>query len=236
MLPFNKPLPKVIVVCSVMTIAGCIAPNSQYPSSGSQYNAGGGVSNYPRTPVDVSDLYNTSAQYAESQLRARGFQVMRASTSGRFDNRWWLNQNTDQCFVLETAQGKVMTLNSAPSPECRSSTGGGAATQMPAQPAYGQGDALVPGTNYHATGNINCYPGGSCPFGVRREGNGSGMVTVTRLDGRTRTIYFSNGRATGYDQSQADTGRLESFKQGDMNMINIGQEHYEIPDAVIFGG
>lgn len=183
------------------------------------------MANYPRVPVNVSDLYNTTSQYAESQLQSRGFSLLSTSTGGGFDYGLWFNQNTDQCFTLEKREGKVMSLNSTPSSECR-----------PSQPAYGQGDAIVPGTNFHATGNITCSPGGSCSFGVRREGNGTGFVTITKADGRTRTIYFNNGRATGYDQSQADLGRFESFKQGDMNIINIGQERYEIPDAVIFGG
>ncbi len=44
---------------------------------------------------------------------------------------------------------------------------------------------------------------GACPFGVTREGNGSGIVTVTKPDGRTRAIFFRNGRATGVDTSKA---------------------------------
>lgn len=104
-----------------------------------------------------------------------------------------------------------------------------------------KGDALVPGTNYHATGNIPCaiyetQPTGSCPFGVTRKGNGSGTVTVTKPDGRTRAIFFENGKATGYDYSQADPGKFSAEKQGDLNLIRIGEERYEIPDAVIFGG
>jgi hypothetical protein len=102
-------------------------------------------------------------------------------------------------------------------------------------------DAKVPGTDYHATTNIPCSmgggaPTGSCPAGVKREGYGSAMVTVTKPDGRTRTIFFANGRATGYDQSQADSGRFSASRQGDLNIIRIGQERYEIPDALPFGG
>jgi hypothetical protein len=105
----------------------------------------------------------------------------------------------------------------------------------------GGGDAMVPGTNYNATGNIPCSMGGgqpttSCPFGVIRKGNGNGTVTVTKPDGRKRTIFFQTGKATGYDQSQADRGTFSASKQGDLAIIRIGQERYEIPDAVIFGG
>ena len=102
-------------------------------------------------------------------------------------------------------------------------------------------DAKVVGTQYHATGNIPCstaegQPTGSCSFGVTREGNGTGMVMVTKPDGRTRTIFFEKGKATGYDKSQADTAKFKAEKKGDLNIIHIGQERYEIPNAVIFGG
>lgn len=105
----------------------------------------------------------------------------------------------------------------------------------------GSGDVLVPGTNYNATGNIPCSMGGgqptsSCRFGVVRQGNGNGTVIITKPDGRTRTIFFAHGKATGYDQSQADSGRFSTSKQSDLNIIRIGQERYEIPDAVILGG
>lgn len=62
------------------------------------------------------------------------------------------------------------------------------------------------------------------PFGVKREGTGSGFVTVTKPDGRTRNIFFQNGRATGYDASQPNAGRFSATKQSDLNIINIGPE------------
>ena len=102
-------------------------------------------------------------------------------------------------------------------------------------------DATVPGTGYHATTEISCTmgggaPTGSCPAGAKRQGQGSAMVTITKPDGRTRTIFFENGRATGYDQSQADPGRFSVSRQDDLSIIQIGEERYEIPDALPFGG
>jgi hypothetical protein len=102
------------------------------------------------------------------------------------------------------------------------------------------GDALVEGTNYHATGKIPCamtagQPTGSCFFGVIREGNGAGIVTVTKPDGRTRAIFFENGEATGFDFSQADPGEFSTRREADLTFVRIGSERYEIPDAVIFG-
>ena len=103
------------------------------------------------------------------------------------------------------------------------------------------GDALVKGTDFHATGNIPCtmtasQPAGSCPFGVKRQGNGSGTVIVTKPDGRTRAIFFEKGTATGTDVSEADPGDFKAEKQGDLSIVRIGKERYEIPNAVIFGG
>ena len=102
-------------------------------------------------------------------------------------------------------------------------------------------DAKVAGTDYHATGNIPCsmgkgQPTGSCYYGVKREGNGSAMVTVTKIDGSKRLIFFEKGRAIGYDQSQADTGKFKTEKEADLNIVHIGEERYEIPDAVVQGG
>ena len=113
-----------------------------------------------------------------------------------------------------------------------------AAGKTSAAPA---GDAKVAGTGYHATGNAPCaigggQPAGSCPFGVTREGQGSGTVTVTRPDGRKRVIFFDKGRATRYDQSQADNGAFSATRQGDLTTVHIGDERYAIPDAVVLGG
>jgi hypothetical protein len=97
------------------------------------------------------------------------------------------------------------------------------------------------GRNYNATGNISCsigegQPTESCFFGVIRQGNGSGIVTVKKPDGRSRAIIFKNGKAEGYEQSEVDTDRFSSSKQGDLNIIRIGPERYEIPDAIVLGG
>jgi hypothetical protein len=102
-------------------------------------------------------------------------------------------------------------------------------------------DALVPGTGFHATGNIPCSMSkgqltGSCAFGVQREGQGSGRVTVTKTDGSKRVIFFYKGHATGYDQSQADPGEFRATQESGLTIIHIGDERYEIPGAVIFGG
>lgn len=79
-------------------------------------------------------------------------------------------------------------------------------------------------------------PTGSCPFGVSREGSGSGIVTVTKPDGRKRAIFFENGAATGADVSEADPDEFGMSRESDLTIIRIGEECCEIPDAVISGG
>lgn len=121
---------------------------------------------------------------------------------------------------------------------------GGYVTQLPeTAPAPEQpADALVPGTNYHATGLIDCsHDLGatllSCEFGVVREGNGNGSVTITWPDGTTRVISFEAGTPTYYDQSQADAGAVMAVTMdGDTAIVTIGDNQFLIPDAVIWGG
>lgn len=108
--------------------------------------------------------------------------------------------------------------------------------------SQGEVDALVPGTNFHATGEIPCarvagQPMGSCSFGVRREGGGSGSITVFWPDGGNRVIYFEDGTPSSYDESEADGGaRMTVGREADLFMVRIGEQRFEIFDAIISGG
>ena len=123
-------------------------------------------------------------------------------------------------------------------------SGDGAATQLPDMiPVETDNeDALVPDTGYHATGMVDCVrnadaPQQSCNFGVVREGNGTGRVTIEWPNGGSRTIFFEGGTAMSYDQSQADQGsEMTVTRDGDNSIIFIGEERFVIPDAVILGG
>lgn len=99
----------------------------------------------------------------------------------------------------------------------------------------GQGD-------FDATGKIPCaqvsgQPTTQCEFGVARAGGGYATVVVTKSDGVTRAIYFVRGQLLGADTSQADGyPPVSGEKESDLHLIRVGDERYEIPDAVIFGG
>jgi hypothetical protein len=116
-------------------------------------------------------------------------------------------------------------------------TSAGDADGLPGESA----DALVPGTQFHATGNIPCarakgQPLTECEFGVVREGNGSGYMKVLWPDGGSRVIFFENGTPTSFDSSQADAGaQMRVGKDADLFQVRIGGERFEIPDVVLLG-
>ncbi len=92
-----------------------------------------------------------------------------------------------------------------------------------------------------ASGRIRCQmgdhePKGYCPFTVNRQGDGTAQVKISKPNTQTRTIFFKNGKATGYDMSQARPGEFQASKQGDTYVVHINEELYELPEAVIYGG
>lgn len=95
---------------------------------------------------------------------------------------------------------------------------------------------------FDATGKIPCaqfagQPMGQCDFGVARAGGGYATVVVTRLDGTKRAIFFSMGIPIGADTSEAEGHRpFSASRENDLNLIRVGDERYEIPDAVVLGG
>lgn len=105
-----------------------------------------------------------------------------------------------------------------------------------------QTDVLVPGTEFHATGSVPCaramgQPMGSCRFGVVREGDGSGYVTVFWPEGGSRVLFFEDGAPVAFDRSEAGgEAKMTVVKEADLFLIRIGDEQLEIPEAVIVGG
>jgi len=108
----------------------------------------------------------------------------------------------------------------------------------PAAAARPTGDALVPGTRYHATADIVCTTSdggktGPCKAGVIRRTGGTATIELATPDGGQRRIFFTNGQATGSDAG----GSLDVQRQGDLQIIRIGAiEVYRVPDAFVVGG
>jgi hypothetical protein len=60
---------------------------------------------------------------------------------------------------------------------------------------------------------------------------------ITKADGGKRALFFRLGWAVGADTSQADGyPEFETMKQQYRFLIRVGNERYEIPEAVILGG
>ncbi len=107
-------------------------------------------------------------------------------------------------------------------------------------------DALVPGTEYHATTILSCgFAGGpptqQCDAGVIRNWgeDGTHLVEVTKPDGRKRAIFFNGTTPYGADSAQADGSAgwdFEYTRDGDMITITFGPETYVVVDALITGG
>lgn len=95
---------------------------------------------------------------------------------------------------------------------------------------------------FDATGNIPCaqnlgQPMTQCEFGVARAGGGYATVVITKPDGRTRAIFFRKGKPIGTTTNEANGyGEFRTSKENDLHLIRVGNERYEIPDAVILGG
>jgi hypothetical protein len=142
--------------------------------------------------------------------------------------------------ITATAKGKflgeceIVSFKAAASSAGAKSTTG--AKRAPASERAANG-------KFDASGPVSCAmrAGQSmqqCQASVARDPGGTATIVVTRPDGRTRTIYFEKGKATGADLSQAD-GNMRFRATMDAKRIyhiEAGNERYEIVDSFVFGG
>ena len=115
---------------------------------------------------------------------------------------------------------------------------GGAGTPDYSRPV---GGILPAGSGFTAASIIPCArPGtgaGQCDAGVVREGGGNGFVMVFWPDAGSRVLYFENGEIIRYDQSEADGGAdLRVTRDGDIQIVTIGDARFEVFDALLIGG
>ena len=103
----NTVLKIAAVGLAAVALSACVEESSARSDAGMQ------------APVNYDDLRIGSEMAAERGLESRGFVAVDGGESNGFSNLWMYNRNTGQCVQLETADGKVMTLNEVTHPKCR---------------------------------------------------------------------------------------------------------------------
>jgi hypothetical protein len=106
-------------------------------------------------------------------------------------------------------------------------------------PVSARADALIPGTPYHAQATIKCEPAysriRSCEaFVTRRDFAGSATVEIRWDETRRRHILFVKGRPAVADGPVPM--RFTKDAQGNYMIDFDGQDRFEIPEALVFGG
>ncbi len=100
-------------------------------------------------------------------------------------------------------------------------------------PAWATNDALVPGTDFHATGQLPCTIDGAaaqCDFGVRRAGGGKASVVTTLPGGTVVTLEFSDGTVA------VDGQAVATERDADDTLVTLaGGQVIRVPDVVILG-
>ncbi|QJP13627.1 SH3 domain-containing protein [Starkeya sp. ORNL1] len=105
-----------------------------------------------------------------------------------------------------------------------------------ASDAKASADAKVAGTQFNATGEVDCrLPGDkavrACRFGVTRAGQGRASVEISFPDGSRRTLRFSHGLVTTSDGSA-----VVSARESDNTVVTVnGTERFVVPDVVVDG-
>ncbi|MEM1367336.1 MAG: hypothetical protein AAGG02_04815 [Cyanobacteria bacterium P01_H01_bin.15] len=188
------------------------------------------------TTNHLSNYFNI---YAPENIPGQDEAMYVGSSSGnRFDGRLPASGNyTVRVYLMRNAARRNEIANYQLDFAITGSSSSASPSGDDGDSAYraGQGD-------FDATGTIPCaqyvgQPMNLCNFGVAREGNGTATVIVTKTDGVKRALFFTDGRATSADTSQADGyGEFSTEREGDLNFVRVGNERYEIPDAVIYGG
>jgi hypothetical protein len=107
-------------------------------------------------------------------------------------------------------------------------------------PVAAAGDALIPGTPYHASAKIKCVPAfettpRECEaFVIRRGIDGTATIDIPG-SGEKRSVLFVKGKPVASNAQAMDALGFE--RKGDVTILKLGtSERYEIPDALVTGG
>ena len=107
----------------------------------------------------------------------------------------------------------------------------------PRSPAMTEADPVGNGVPFDATGFVPCaaragQPMRQCPFGVVREGPGNAGLWISLGNKMERQILFEGGSPVTTNSTET----LSFEKTGDLFLIRVGDERFEIPEAAVSGG
>lgn len=107
----------------------------------------------------------------------------------------------------------------------------------PAQAQVPEGGPVGNGTPFDATGSVPCSdssdgPLSQCPFGVIRQGPGNAGVWIVLPSGEERQILFEGNAPV----ATSGKGAMNFEMKSDYFHVSIGEEHFEVPSAVVNGG
>ncbi|ETX28643.1 hypothetical protein [Roseivivax isoporae] len=110
-------------------------------------------------------------------------------------------------------------------------------TAAPPAPEMPEGGPAGNGVPFDATGLLPCAPTpkatpGTCPFGVVRDGPGNAGIWIALPDGTERHILFESGAPVTADSAAP----VRFAVTGNRFTVDVGEERYTIPEAVISGG
>ena len=107
----------------------------------------------------------------------------------------------------------------------------------PQEPAPMAGGPVGEGAAFDATGAMPCatasgQPMRAWPFGVVRDGPGKAGVWIALGEGQERQIPVQAGAPVATNVATP----LTFDKKADLFFVRVGEERYEIPEAVVNGG
>ena len=94
--------------------------------------------------------------------------------------------------------------------------------------------------DFDEKGQIRCIKSSGessteCSLGVARPAGGYATIVIKKPNGHIRAIFFSLGIPVGADTNGRESGDFRYNRKNGFNIIHIGDERYEIPDAVVLG-
>jgi hypothetical protein len=112
-------------------------------------------------------------------------------------------------------------------------------TGKPLLPVAPSKDALIPGTPFHASAQVECTPAFAAQaqrceaFVTRRGFDGTASVEIRAPGAAARRILFVGGAPVASDALEA----MAHGREGAITIVRFGAgERYSIPDALIRGG